>query len=363
MNSSQFTKNSIDTAIRLILLLILAYCCFLLIEPFIIPLIWGVVIAVAIFPAFAKLKAALGNRNKSAAALYTLVALAILMTPTILVSNSIVDTTKVLSERYTAGSLEIPAPPESVREWPVIGEDVYEIWAESSTNLETALVRYRPQLKEFAQALVSAVTGIGGDILMFLLSIIISGVLLANATAANRVTTQIFSRLVSVDQGQEYVDLSSKTIRGVAQGVIGVAAIQSVLSAAGMLVMGVPAWGLWSVLVLVMAIAQLPVILVLGGVVAYVFSVADTIPAVIFALYCLVVSLSDGFLKPLLMGRGLNTPMLVILLGAIGGMLAAGIIGLFVGAVVLAIGYELFMKWLNDGGEEAGDSSPDSTQP
>ena len=363
MNSSQFTKNSIDTAIRLILLLILAYWCFILIEPFIIPLIWGVVIAVAIFPAFAKLKAALGNRNKSAAALYTLVALAILMTPTILVSNSIVDTTKVLSERYTAGSLEIPAPPESVREWPVIGEDVYEIWAESSTNLETALVRYRPQLKEFAQALVSAVTGIGGDILMFLLSIIISGVLLANATAANRVTTQIFSRLVSVDQGQEYVDLSSKTIRGVAQGVIGVAAIQAVLSAAGMLVMGVPAWGLWSVLVLVMAIAQLPVILVLGGVVAYVFSVADTIPAVIFALYCLVVSLSDGFLKPLLMGRGLNTPMLVILLGAIGGMLAAGIIGLFVGAVVLAIGYELFMKWLNDGGEEADDSSPDSTQP
>ena len=134
-----------------------------------------------------------------------------------------------------------------------------------------------------------------------------------------------------------------------AQGVIGVAAIQAVLGGLGMFAMDVPGWGLWTVLILVFAIAQLPPLIVLGPVIVYVFSVADTTPAVIFMIYSLIVSASDGFLKPLFLGRGMDTPMLVILLGAIGGMLAAGIIGLFIGAIILALGYELFMAWLNDG--------------
>jgi len=124
--------------------------------------------------------------------------------------------------------------------------------------------------------------------------------------------------------------------------------IQAVLSAAGMIVMDVPAWGLWTMIVLVAAVAQLPPIIVLGFVSAYVFSVAETTPAVIFLIYCIVVSSSDAFLKPLFLGRGMEIPMLVILLGAIGGMMMSGIIGLFVGAIVLALGYELFMAWLNE---------------
>jgi len=110
-----------------------------------------------------------------------------------------------------------------------------------------------------------------------------------------------------------------------------------------MAVMDVPGWGLWTLLILVLAIAQLPPLLVLGFVIVYVFSAADTTPAVIFMVYALIISASDGFLKPLFLGRGMETPMLVILLGAIGGMILHGIIGLFVGAVALALGYELFM--------------------
>ena len=147
--------------------------------------------------------------------------------------------------------------------------------------------------------------------------------------------------------GKDYADLSKATIRSVAQGVLGVAIIQSVLSALGMMVMGVPAWGVWTLLILMLAIAQLPPILILGFVSAYVFSVAETTPAVIFLIYCLIVSSSDAFLKPLFLGRGMEIPMLVILLGAIGGMLMSGIIGLFVGAIILALGYQLFMAWLN----------------
>ncbi|MCP4331205.1 MAG: AI-2E family transporter [Gammaproteobacteria bacterium] len=348
MNNSEFTKNTIEAAIRLVLLFLLAYWCFILIRPFLVVLLWAVIIAVAIFPIFTKLKAALGGRNKLASALYTLVALAILITPAFLASNSILDTSTAISERYAAGSLDIPPPADSVKDWPLVGEKVYSLWAQSSDNLESMLGRYKPELKKAGEALVTAAASIGGGILQFVLSIIISGILVANAAGAYKVTSQIFSRLINLSQGQEYADLTKDTIRSVAQGVLGVAAIQAVLSAVGMIVMGVPAWGLWSAIILVLAIAQLPPILVLGFVAAYVFSVADTTPAVIFAIYCLIVSGSDGFLKPLFLGRGMNTPMLVILLGAIGGMITSGIIGLFVGAIILALGYELFMKWLGD---------------
>jgi predicted PurR-regulated permease PerM len=348
MNNSEFTKNTIEAAIRLVLLFLLAYWCFVLIQPFLIVLLWAIIIAVAIFPIFTKFKAALGNRNKLASTLYTLIALAILITPTIMASNSIIDTSAAVSERYAAGSLEIPPPPDGVRGWPLIGEQLHSIWAESSRNLGKMLERYQPELKKVGQAFVASAASIGGGILQFVLSIIISGILVANAAGAYKVTSEIFSRLINPRQGQAYADLAKDTIRSVAQGVLGVAAIQSVLSALGMAVMGVPAWGLWAAIILVLAIAQLPPILVLGFVVAYVFSVADTTPAIIFAIYCLIVSGSDGFLKPLFLGRGMSTPMLVILLGAIGGMITAGIIGLFVGAIILALGYELFMKWLND---------------
>lgn len=347
MKDNDFTKNSIEASIRLGLLLLLAILCFRIIHPFLIPVLWGVIIAVAIYPLFTKFKAILGGRNKLASILYTLVALAMLITPTIMVSSSVIDTTTAISNSYEAGTLEIPPPNDKVKDWPLIGEKVYKFWTGMSTNLTATLSNYGPQLKQVSKTLLSAAAGVGGGILKFVFSIIISGILVANAAAAQDMTRKIFSRLTNAQQGEEYTNLSKATIRSVAQGVLGVAAIQAVLSALGMVVMDVPAWGLWSLIIMVLAIAQLPPLLVLGFVMAYVFSVADTTPAVVFAIYCLVISASDGFLKPLFLGRGMATPMLVILLGAIGGMMMSGIIGLFVGAIVLALGYELFLKWLN----------------
>jgi len=192
---------------------------------------------------------------------------------------------------------------------------------------------------------------------MFILSIIISGILLASSSGAYHVSLKIFTRLTGDKQGQHFTDLAAATIRSVAQGVLGVAMIQTVLAAIGMYFMDVPGWGLWSILILVLAVAQLPPLLVLGPVVVYVFSVAETTPAVIFTVWSLLVSMSDGFLKPIFLGRGMETPMLVILLGAIGGMLMSGILGLFVGAIVLALGYELFMAWLNQNQESVSEES------
>ena len=347
MNNSEFTQNTIEAAVRLGLLLLLATWCFKIIAPFIVPVMWGVIIAVAIYPLFIKLKSVMGNRNKLAATVYTLIMLTSLITPTVMISNSVIDSSSIISERYEAGTLEIPPPNDSVKEWPLIGEKTHAVWLQASLSLEDTLKTYEAETKKVGKAIVSGAAGAAGTILQFVLSIIISGILVANASGAYDVTIKIFKRLTNEDAGKTYADLSKATIRSVAQGVLGVAIIQAVLSALGMMVMDVPAWGLWTLMVLVMAIAQLPPIFVLGFVSAYVFSVAETTPAVIFLVYCLIVSGSDGFLKPLFLGRGMSTPMLVILLGAIGGMMMSGIIGLFVGAIVLALGYELFMAWLN----------------
>ena len=346
-NQSSFTQDSIEAVIRIGLLLLLATWCFKIITPFIFPVMWGAVIAVAIYPLFCKLKKMLGGRNKLATTVYTLVTLALLITPTVMISDSVLETTRNITVRHEAGTLDIPPPNESVKEWPLIGEQMYRFWTQASVNLEATLKKYEAEVKKVGKSFVSAAAGAAGTILQFVLSIIISGSLMANATGAHEVTIKIFSRLTNAKSGEAFTNLSRDTIRSVAQGVLGVAMIQAVLSAAGMIVMDVPAWGLWTILILVAAIAQLPPILVLGFVSAYVFSVAEATPAVMFLIYCIIVSSSDAFLKPLFLGRGMEIPMLVILLGAIGGMMMSGIIGLFVGAIVLALGYELFLAWLN----------------
>ena len=347
MKSSDFTQNTIEAAVRLGLLLLLATWCFKIITPFIVPVMWGVIIAVAIYPLFCKLKSMLGGRNKTAATVYTLITLALLITPTVMISNSLIETSGIITENYESGALKVPPPGDKVKQWPLIGEKTHAVWLQASENLEKTLEKHEAETKKIAKAIVSVAAGAAGTILQFVLSIIISGILVANASGAREVSIKFFSRLTNADSGKSYTDLTKATIRSVAQGVLGVAIIQAVLSALGMMVMDVPAWGLWTLAVMVVAIAQIPPIVILGFVCAYVFSVAETTPAVIFLIYCIIVSSSDGFLKPLFLGRGMSTPMLVILLGAIGGMMMSGIIGLFVGAIVLALGYELFMAWLN----------------
>jgi predicted PurR-regulated permease PerM len=259
----------------------------------------------------------------------------------------LIDTSAKLAEEYDKGTLVIPPPEEKVKEWPLVGDKVYAIWNQSSSNLEGTLKQYAPQIKKVGEAILAAVAGAGGGVLQFVLAIIISGILLANTTGAHSTTLKIASRLAGKEHGEQFTNLTTATIRSVAQGVLGVAIIQAILGGAGMYFMDVPGWGLWTILILILAVAQLPPALILLPVIFYVFSVADTTPAVIFTIWSVIVSMSDSFLKPMFLGRGMETPMLVILLGAIGGMMLSGIIGLFVGAIILALGYELFMTWLN----------------
>ena len=184
-------------------------------------------------------------------------------------------------------------------------------------------------------------------LLQFIISIIIAGVLLTKSGTSEKAAKSIFTTLIG-KQGENFVTLPVVTIRSVVQGVLGVAVIQSLLGGIGIWAIGIPAVGLWALIILFLAILQLPPLLILGPLAIYGFSIADTTPAVIFLVWSIIVSISDSFLKPMLLGRGVDVPMLVILLGAIGGMMLSGILGLFIGAVVLALSYKIMGALLVD---------------
>ncbi len=338
---------AVEAAIRVGLLFLIAAWCFLIVEPFIIPILWGMIIAIACAPMYIWMQRKLGGRSKLAATIFTLLALALLITPTVMLVDTVADTTQTLSADLQRGSLTVPPPPASVREWPVIGEQLSAFWGGASENLGATLTSIAPHLKEAAGWLLSTAAGAGIGVLQFVVSIIIAGVLLANSEGVGGFLKALATRLMD-DRGERYATMASQTVRSVAQGVLGVAVIQSLLAGVGLLAAGVPGAGLWALLILLLAIVQLPPLLVLAPIILYVFSTASTTVAVIFMVWSILVSMSDAFLKPLLLGRGVEVPMLIILIGAIGGMMHSGIIGLFVGAVVLALGYELFRTWLKE---------------
>jgi predicted PurR-regulated permease PerM len=340
-------SRALEAVIRIGLMVLLIWWCFNIVKPFILPVLWGAIIAVALYPLFRKLQALLGGHEKLAAVLITLAALTILIVPTVMLSGSLVTNTQRISARIEAGTLTIPPPSDKVRDWPLIGKKLDKTWRLASTNLDEVLDQFEPQLKAGGKKLLSFAAGAGAEVLKFVLAIIIAGALMVKARNGTRALEAIAGRLMGPARGREMVTLTGATIRSVAQGVLGVALIQAVGAGIGLMVMGVPYTGLWTLAVLVLAIVQLPTILILGPIILYVFSIADTMPAVFFAIWSIIVGASDTFLKPLFLGRGLDIPMLVILLGAIGGMILSGIIGLFVGAVVLAVGYRLFVAWLH----------------
>lgn len=343
----RFQERALEAAIRISLLALLVIWCFNIVRPFIMPILWGAIMAVAIYPMFLKAQVRLGGREKLTATLITLIALAILIIPAVMLSESLIDGSQQLAAEYDDGTLTVPPPSESVKDWPLVGEKLHSVWSLASNNLEGALIKFKPQVEAFGKWFLSSAAGVGAGVLMFVISIIIAGVFLVFARSGSHALETVIGRVLGETDGKEFVDIAGATIRSVAQGVLGVALIQTILGGVGLLAIGVPYAGVWALLILLLAIIQLPPLLILGPIIVYVFSVESTMPAVIFMIWSLMVSASDAFLKPLFLGRGMDIPMPVILLGAIGGMILSGIVGLFVGAVVLAVGYTLFVAWLD----------------
>jgi predicted PurR-regulated permease PerM len=342
-----FVRRAVEAAIRIGLVALLVAWCFQIVWPFIVPVVWAIIIAVAVYPGYRRLEVALGNRRTIAATLFTLLMLILLIGPTMMLAGTLAESAQGLAADLTDGTVSIPAPPESVGSWPIVGERLERFWRLASVNLAAALGEIRPQIAAFGRWLLATVAELGLGILQFVLALIIAGVLLANAQGGGHAARAIAMRLAG-ERGADYAELGQATVRSVARGILGVALIQSLLAGLGFLAVGVPGAGLLALVCLLLAVVQIGPVVVLIGVVIYVFSTADTFTAVIFLIWSIFVALIDNVLKPILLGRGVKVPMVVIFVGAIGGFLASGIIGLFVGSVILALSFTSFKAWLKE---------------
>lgn len=343
--NDNYVGIAIDLILKVGVLFLLVFLCFKILKPFLGMLLWGLIIAIILFPVFQRLRGWLGRRNKLSSIILTLVALSILVLPSIWLVNQLVDGVKFLAGNIQAGDLHIPAPSESVADWPLIGNWLYEKWLELSVNMAESLKGFMPQIVSWGEKTLGTLANTGLGILQFAASIIIAGIFLIFFEKGSKSGKQIFNKVVG-ERGEEFLDISLQTIRNVATGVLGVAVIQTTLMALGLILSNIPLAAVWIILVLVMTIAQLPVLLFNIPLIIYLFAFMDPLPAVLWTLYFLVMGMIDNVLKPLLMGKGLEVPMLVIFLGALGGFMAFGFIGLFLGSIVLSLVYKLYGTWV-----------------
>ncbi|WP_026959058.1 AI-2E family transporter [Aliagarivorans taiwanensis] len=345
------SQQVIDNALKLLAIVVLLAWCFAILRPFIMLIAWGAIIATALYPVALMIAGKTRLSEGKASSLLSLIGVILLLIPLVALSTGIYTSASELFTGLQDGTLVFPKPKPNIQELPVIGDKLYAMMTLAATNLEGAFAKYGDELRQLSSSAASVVGSLAGGLLQFIIATIIAGAFMNHAAACKTGLMRLVDRMTQ-GAGQSLVELSTATVRGVVQGVIGVAAIQSVLAAIGLVVAGVPAAGIWALGVLLIAIVQLPPILALLPAIIYLFSVGTTTTATLFLVWCILVSGSDAVLKPMLLSRGSHVPTLVILLGALGGMAMSGIIGLFVGSVVLSLGYQLLSSWLSHNSTE-----------
>jgi predicted PurR-regulated permease PerM len=346
-------RRTAETAIRLVILFLLLYWCYTIVRPFVDILLWSVIFAVSLYPVYKWLSGRLGGKKTLSATILIILMLLVLLLPGLLFARSLYEGVAYLKAQYeTAGNLVIPPASENVATWPIVGPFLYEKWNWLSHNVGEALKEYAPQIKQALIGLFSSIASAGGAFLKLIISIIISGFMLTSSDKAGQLANNVFIKLLG-EKGTEFAGMTEKTIRTVIKGIVGVAFIQSMLFGIGMIVAGVPLTGLWVILSLILGIIQIGIFPISIPVIIYVFAAKSTGIAVIFLIWTIIVSPIDNVLKPILLGHGAVVPMPVIFIGAIGGFIASGLVGLFTGAVVFSVGYKLFQFWLEEKRNEA----------
>lgn len=344
LRRDRLTETYAELAIRLGLLGLFLYWSIVLVRPFISIIIWSIVLCVALYPFYEWIVAQLGGRQRLAAAITTILSLLILIGPAIWFVLGIVDSVRLVLEQSNTASL-LPHPPETVKRWPLVGEQLFQFWDLAATNGQAALVKAAPHLRPLGNVLLNFAADAGAGILKFLVSIVIAGFLFV-AGPALVVAAKSFARRVTAAHAEQFVLLAGASIRTVAQGVIGISALQALLAGIGLVMADVPAASLFSIAILVLGIMQIGPSLLLIPLAIWGWFTMETPVAIAFTAYMGFISVLDNILKPIIMKRGLNTPVPIIIVGLVGGTLSYGITGLFLGPIVLAVIWELAVEWI-----------------
>ena len=344
----RLSDRLMDIFIRAGLILAMVILCYEIFSPFLALMVWALILAITLYPGHQKLANKMGGKQGRAATVIVLVGILLIVAPTTLLVSSIGDSVHHLINGVRDNTLQIPPPSQAVAEWPVVGKKVYGVWSKAHADLPSVVQSMQPKIGDLSKKALAMVASIGGCLAMFLFSFIIAGIMMAFGESGAQSMRAIFDRIVGTARGGEFTALSTATIRAVALGILGVASIQAIIIGLLLIIAGVPFAGGLSLIVLVLGIAQVPAIIVTLPVIGYIWSSGDytTVAAISYTVLLFIGGMSDNVLKPLMLGRGVDAPMPVILLGALGGMATSGILGMFVGAALLALGYQIFMQWV-----------------
>ena len=345
VDSTKPSRDPIETAIRIGLIAALLWACLRIVAPFGTVLLWSALLAVLLYPLHARLRRRVGNRWS--ATIIGLVGVGLLLMPLIFAANAIADSAYELAQGLQAKTLSVGPPPTNLVKLPIIGAKLSEVWETAHADLPAAMTQFSPVIKPTIAKLAGFAGGMAASLLSFVASLAIAAILIAYGDRLVGLITDIAARVSgSRARADRQLVLTKATIRSVALGVVGVAVVQAILVGIGLFAVSLPFAALITLVVLLLAIVQVPAIIVTLPVIVYVFTTADTTTAIVFAVWMVVAGLSDNFLKPLLLGRGVEVPMPVILIGVIGGMVVDGLVGLFLGPVLLAIFWVLLIEWI-----------------
>ena len=356
-----------EVLIRFSLILFLVVMSVKIFSPFLGLMVWALILAVTLYPLHQKIAKKIGGKQGKAATILVLSGLLLVGVPTAFLGASSADFVHEAHEAFENNKITIKAPAASIAEWPLVGEKIHATWTLAANDLPALIEKLQPQLGNVSKAALGFVAGAASGIFQFLFALIISGIMMAYGKAGSEAMLKIIGRLAGPEKGDQLHILSTATIRSVSMGVLGVAFIQALLLGVGFALADIPAAGLLAIVVLVLGIAQIPATLITIPVIAFLWWSGDsTLSNVFFTIFFVVAGLADNVLKPLFLGRGVEAPMPIILLGALGGMVTAGLVGLFVGGVLLALGYVIFMDWVASGNSNASELSseePDNSVP
>ena len=360
-----WSRKLLDVLIQAGLITALVALCYKIFSPFLTLMLWAMILAVTLYPLHQILARKLGGRQGWAATVLVLSGIVLIVVPIFLLASSLADSIVSFVHAMRDNTLVIPAPPDAVAGWPIVGTKLHAVWQLAATDLPALLQKLQPKIGDLAKAALGFVAGMGGGMLAFLFSFAVAGIIMAYGEGGAQSMRAISRRIIGAERGDRFAVLSTATVRAVAMGVLGVALIQAIVIGLALILAGIPYAGVLAAITLVLGVAQIPALLITLPAIAYIWMSGsyETTPAVIYTVLLVIAGFADNVLKPLLLGRGVDAPMPVILLGALGGMVSAGILGMFVGAVLLALGYQLFMAWVADTNEADASGKATPTDP
>ncbi len=333
---------------------------FWILSPFLISLVWASIIVIATWPVLLKLQALLAGKRGFAVTVMTIALLLILIIPMALTISTIIRNAENITTRVKSlASLTVPAPPQWLERIPIEGENLASRWRKfASLTPEERSAKFTPYVRTALESFVARAGSIGMTILNFLLTTIIAAIMYANGEVVREGVLK-FARRLAGPQGEGVAILAAKAIRSVALGIVLTALIQAALGGIGMFVTGVPAASLLTAVTFLLCLAQIGPALVLIPAVIWLYSQEGALWGTILLIFTILALTLDNVIRPVLIKKGANLPLLLIFAGVIGGLIAFGVVGLFIGPVLLAVTYTLLKAWVTGSvnGDEAGSNT------